>query len=159
MVHKVTKPSNGPSKIRQSHQGSPSQYNSRPNASIEPQVKSTGVQNTRDGLIKRNIPRDIMRSWREGTQKQYNVYLRKWDEFCVQRQINSVQTSANEVLGFLRDLFTKAAVSSARSALSNYFMGENLPDSEFSVATHPLIKRYMKGVFNSRSPSPRYSEI
>ena len=74
-----------------------------------------------------------------------------------------MQTSVNEVLGFLHDLFTKglsySAVNSARSALSNYFMGENLSDSEFSVATHPLIKRYMKGVFNSRSPSPRYSEI
>ena len=166
MVHKVTKPSNGPSKF-QSHQGSPSQSNSRPDAPIEPQVKSTGMQNIRERLIKRNIPRDItdviMRSWREGTQKQYNVYLWKWDEFCVQRQINSVQTSSNEVLGFLHDLSTKglsySAVNSARSALSNYFMGENLSDSGFSVATHPLIKRYMKGVFNSRSPSPRYSEI
>ena len=38
-------------------------------------------------------------------------------------------------------------------------MGKNLSDSEFSVASHPLIKRYMMGVFNSRSPSPRYSEI
>ena len=25
--------------------------------------------------------------------------------------------------------------------------------------SHPLIKRYMRGVFNSRSLSPRYSEI
>ena len=125
------------------------------------------MQNIREGLIKRNIPRDITdvitRSWREGTQKQYNVYLRKWDEFCVQKQINSVQTSVNDVLGFLHDLFNKglpySALNSARSALSNYFMGENLSDSEFSVASHPLIKPYMKGVFNSRSPSPQYSEI
>ena len=74
-----------------------------------------------------------------------------------------MQTLVNEVLGFLHDLFTKdlsySAVNSARSALSNYFMGQNLCDSEFSVATHPLIKCYMKGVFTSRSPSPRYSEI
>ena len=45
------------------------------------------------------------------------------------------------------------------SALSNYFMGENLSDSEFSVASHPLIKRCIKGGFDSRSSSPRYSEI
>jgi len=25
----------------------------------------------------------IVRLWREGTQKQYSVYLWKWDEFCV----------------------------------------------------------------------------
>ena len=88
-----------------------------------------------------------MRSWREGTKKQYNLYLRKWDEFCVQRQINSVQTSVNDVLGFLHDLFTKglsySAVNSGRSALSNYFMGENLSDSEFSVANHPLNAIYL----------------
>ena len=59
--------------------------------------------------MKRFIPRDItnviMRSWREGTQKQYSVYLRKWDEFCVQRQINSVQTSVYEgscMIGLLK---------------------------------------------------------
>ena len=49
----------------------------------------------------------------------------------------------------MHDLFTKglsySAVNSARSALSNYFMGENLSNSEFSVVSHPLIKRYMKG--------------
>ena len=38
-----------------------------------------------------------MRLWREGTQKQYSVYLWKWDEFCVQRQINLVQASVYEV--------------------------------------------------------------
>ena len=162
MVHKVAK--TGPPKICQSHQGSPSQSNSWPNAPIEPQAKSTGMQNIREELIKRNIPREItdviMRSWREVTQKQYNVYLRKWDEFWVKRQINSVQASVDEVLGFLHDLITKgssySAVNSAHSALSNYFMGGNLSDCEFSVATHPLIQRYMKGVFK---PSPRYSEI
>ena len=88
-----------------------------------------------------------MQLWREGTQKQYSVYLWKWDEFCVQRQINSVQTSV--WVFFLHDLFTKglsySAVNSASSALSNYFMGENLSNSEFSVVSHPLIKRYMKG--------------
>ena len=78
MVQKVAKPSNGPPKIFQSHQGSPSPSNSRPNAPIEPQDKSTGMQNIREGLLMRNIPRDItdviMRLWREGTQTQYSVY-------------------------------------------------------------------------------------
>ena len=50
---------------------------------------------------------------------------------------------------FLHDLFNKdfsySAVNSARSALSNYFMAENLSNSEFSVVSHSLIKRYMKG--------------
>ena len=49
----------------------------------------------------------------------------------------------------MHDLFTKglsySAVNSASSALSTYFMGENLSNSEFSVVSHPLIKRYMKG--------------
>ena len=98
---RLLKPSNRPPKICQSHQESLSQSNSRPNAPIQPQAISTGMHNTREGLIKRNIPRDItnviMRSWREGTQKQYRVYLKKWDEFCVQRQINSLQTSVYEI--------------------------------------------------------------
>ena len=74
-----------------------------------------------------------------------------------------MQTSVNDVLGFLHNLFANclsySVVNSTRSALSNYFMGENLSGSEFAVASHPLIERYMKGVFDSRSPSPRYSEF
>ena len=50
---------------------------------------------------------------------------------------------------FLHDLLTKglsySVVNSARSALSNYFMGENLSNSEFSIVSHSLIKPYMKG--------------
>ena len=47
MVYKVAKPSLRPPKICQSHQESLSQSNSRPNAPIQPQAISTGMQNTR----------------------------------------------------------------------------------------------------------------
>ena len=56
-------------------------------------LRETG--SIREGNIPRDITDVIMRSWREGTQRQYNVYLGKWDEFCFQRQINSVKTSLN----------------------------------------------------------------
>ena len=63
---------------------------------IQPQAKSTGMQDTGERLIKRNIPRDNTDHHHtiveriEGTQNQYSVYLWKWDEFFVQRQINSM---------------------------------------------------------------------
>lgn len=42
-------------------------------------------------------------------------------------------------------------VRSALSALLDY-------DANVSVGSHPLVTRFMKGVFELRSPRPRYKE-
>ena len=37
-------------------------------------------------------------------------------------------------------------------------MGTTLSGTNYTVSSHPLVIRYMKGVFNSRKPAPKYSE-
>lgn len=55
---------------------------------------------------------------------------------------------------FLTELFTSgigySAINTARSALSTFIIIEG-----FSVGNHPLIKRFVKGVFNLRPALPR----
>ena len=47
----------------------------------------------------------IMASWRDGTKKQYNTYITKWQKFCNQRQISHIQPSLVSVLDFLTLLY------------------------------------------------------
>ena len=114
-------------------------------------------------LERRGIRRDIINiisaSWRKSTKKQYSVYIKKWRRFCEKKKVNHMYSDVNDVLEFLSELYhTEKAgysvINQARSALSSF-----LTLSSFSVGNHPLICRFVKGVFNLRPPAPRYKEI
>ena len=99
-----------------------------------------------------------MASWRHGTQKQYSTYIKKWVHYCSERQIDKFQTNVNNVLEFLSELFEKnigySAINTARSALSA--MG--IVCDGFSIGSHPLVVRFMKGVYNLWPVQSRYSK-
>lgn len=63
------------------------------------------------------------------------------------------------MLEFLSVLFDRglsySALNLARSALSSFV---SLTDS-LSVGAHPLVSRFMRGVFNLRPPVPRYTQV
>ena len=104
-----------------------------------------------------------MDSWRPGTRKQYDVYIRKWETFSSQEKSDPLLPNVNEVLKFLHNLHIKqlsySTINSTSSALSNYSMGFHFSKSHFTVSNHPFIVCYLKGVFNRCKPSPRYQEI
>ncbi|KAJ8021950.1 hypothetical protein HOLleu_39297 [Holothuria leucospilota] len=99
----------------------------------------------------------ISASWREGTQKQYDTYHRKWSIFCNERKINPFQPSLIEVLDFLTDLFLRglgySGLNTARAALSTFLILNGVK----TIGQHPLICRFLKGVFELRPPSARYT--
>ena len=100
----------------------------------------------------------LVTSWRPGTQKQYQVYIQKWSNFCAQRKINHNQPTVEEVLDSFTRLYTQgpsySAINTARSALSSYII---LHDST-SLGQHRLVSRLLKGIFQTKPPLPRYSE-
>ena len=73
-----------------------------------------------------------------------------------------MRPSVNDVLKFLHSLYVNglsySTLNTARSALSSYLMEQGLSDSNHTVANHPFIVRYLKGVFSCSKPSPRYQE-
>ena len=71
------------------------------------------------------------------------------------------QTKVGALLEFFNDLFYRekasySAINAARSAMASCL---SLEDSTYTVGTHPLISRYLKGVFQLRTPTPRYGCI
>lgn len=60
------------------------------------------------------------------------------------------------MLEFLAELFESvfgySAINTARSALSTIVNINNVP-----VGQHPLVKRFMRGIFNERPVLPQYN--
>lgn len=98
-------------------------------------------------------------AWRAGTRKQYEGHLERWRQYCYQRHINPFSPTVEEGINFLAELFKKglgySALNTARSALSSIV---SLSDST-SFGTHPLVCRFLKGVFENRPALPRYTRI
>ncbi len=71
--------------------------------------------------------------------------------------------SVRRVLEFLQGLFTKglsySALNTARSAISNLDVNAILVGNVKPVGQHPLVCRYLRGIFNQVKPVPKYSTI
>ena len=109
--------------------------------------------------IPQHTLRIIMASWRESIKKQYGTYLQKWQGFCSQRSVDPLSPSVNQVLEFLTELYDSncgySALNTARSALSVLI---SLPGN-ISIGNHPLVSRFIKGVFQIRPALQRYSSV
>ena len=100
-----------------------------------------------------------MASWRPGTSKQYKTYLDNWQIYCRENKIDVFKPGLENAVEFLVTLYKSgigySAINTARSALSNLITLEN----GMKFGEHPLVTRYMKGIFEIRPAFPKYSEI
>ena len=99
----------------------------------------------------------IINSWRGNTNSAYNTAWQKWYSWCSQRGANPVSTSVVNIMQFLTDQFDTGlqyrTVNTIRSAISMTH-----PEIEgTAVGSHPLVSCLLKGMFNSRPPTPRYT--
>ena len=71
--------------------------------------------------ISAEASRLIIQSWRSGTASQYQIYYKKWELFCCQRNINPLQATLQDGITFLAELFATgvgySCINTDRSAL------------------------------------------
>ena len=118
---------------------------------IRQQLESRGFSPT--------VTEIIEKSWRPSTKKQYTSYPSRWKLYCGKRNINPICPPVAEGIHFLGELFQLgigySGLNTARSSLSSILMlSDNTP-----FGTHPLVCRFIKGVFELRPSLPRYQEI
>lgn len=101
-------------------------------------------------------------SWRLGEipQKlQYKGYIKKWLQFSIAEQINSLEPFVNSVLKCLMNLYSSglgySVLNTSLSGLSTIVTLEN----QQSAGNYRLVKRFMRGVFHNRPTLLRYSGI
>lgn len=135
---------------------------SSPSPSTVSKASTVGMQIIRKSLEGKNISGHsadiILASWRSGTQKQHQTYINKWLNYCCERELDSLHPSVTDVIQFLTTLFEKnlsySSLNTARSALSTIITVDGM-----SIGNHPLVVRFLKGVFNLRPPVLRYREV
>ena len=101
-----------------------------------------------------------MTSWRKGTKSEYQTYINKWGRFCRTANCDFFDPQITNIVDFLTNLFhsglSYSAINSARSALSALCQTNN---NTIPFGQHPLVKRFMKGIFELRPSFPRYKSI
>jgi len=163
MVLSVVTPNDGCSK------DTPTKSDDTHNARTKPQDTpahqkdgADGMQIIRESLEAQGISKKagdiILRSWRQGTQKQYLSYIKRWISFCRKQQIDYVSPTISQVLDFLVELYDSgigySGINTARSSLSCVVK----PVNGITLGSHPTVTRFLKGVFESRPSAPRYTQ-
>ena len=103
---------------------------------------SDGLLRIRKSLQSRGISQAtqdiILNSWRTATQKQYRVYLEKWQSSADRRAVDPLHPSVKDALEFLQELYERglgySCLNTARSALSSFIV----LDGNVTVGNHPL---------------------
>ncbi len=113
--------------------------------------------------ISPEIANIIMLSWRDSTHKHYKVYINKWVQFCSEKSFDPVHPTVNTLLAFLHKLHPNnlgySALNTARSAVSNIDEHSNNTRMYTPIGKHPLVCRYLKGIFNKLKPVPKFHNI
>ncbi|XP_031555133.1 uncharacterized protein LOC116292034 [Actinia tenebrosa] len=100
--------------------------------------------------IPANVTEVLLASWRPSTQKQYNTYLRRWMAFC--NHSPTVNDTLKSLMKLYQEGVSYSTLNTARSALSTVV---NIKD----FGNNPIVTRFMKGIFELRKPTPKYTEI
>lgn len=80
------------------------------------------------------------------------MYIKKWFKYSSQVQCKSCVPNISNVLDFLASLMTEGCGYSAiNTDLPGFIIVDNLP-----VCQHPLVKRFLRGVFNIKPCLPKY---
>ena len=89
------------------------------------------------------------------TTKRYDNYIGKWKIFCHERGIDLISISLDQPIEILTKIFEfgvgYSKISTARSTLSSV----PIMDNKMSFGKHPLVQRFMEGIFNLKPVHPR----
>ena len=119
------------------------------------------MQSLRQSFQHRGISNDatavILRSWPAGIQKQYQLqYIAKWHRFCAEREINPYNPPLNIVLDFLVHLHNQDLEYTTINIAKNAISAIILPQGTTTIGSHQIISRFMKGIYRSKPPRPKY---
>ena len=99
----------------------------------------------------------MLSSWRPKTNKSYDSLFAKWHCWCSGRGLDPFSGPIAQVANFLahlyKDGYQYSSVNAYRSAISS--VHEKVDG--YMIGQHPMICRFIKGIFQARPPLPCYS--
>ena len=111
----------------------------------------------RQGLERETVD-IILNSWRPSTKAQYMTYINRYISFSMEK-CGAFTPTLYTGLSFLTHLVKKGCsfnqIAMARSALSTVIDLKNFN----TFGQHPHVKRFMKGLFETRPTLPKYTSV
>ena len=98
----------------------------------------------------------ISAGWSKGTNKSYQSAWNKWQSWCLQRNLDPLSAPVSTLVNFLTHQFEEGlqhrSINAIRSAVSvTHDQVDGTP-----IGQHPVVSRLMRGIYNSRPPTPKY---
>ena len=129
-------------------------------AQNEPSYLST-VRQQLQGLGFTTSIEVITSSWPEGKASQHQAYLQKWLTFCRQQHCDILSSPIPMDVDFLSMLYeigsSYSTIDTALSTLS--FILQFNSNLSIPFGQLPVVKRFLKGIFEPRPAFPRYKSI
>ena len=98
----------------------------------------------------------LLSSWSPATQKRYSSPWNTWAQWCTSHGLCPVSAPVTDVLFFLENLTTQGleyrTIAVYKSAISQV----HDPVGQTTLGTLPIVSRFMKGIFRSTPPKPRF---
>ena len=132
--------------------------NSSPPDRQKKELQTSHLACVRESLRLNKVPERVSKiifaSWKPGTEKHYQSAWRKFNSWCEKRSINLISCPITEILSFLSDLYYNGmqyrTINLYRSAISK----THAPVDGCVIGSHPIVSRFMKGIFQLRMPTP-----
>ena len=154
-VHRKTHPDSNNKTVVEKPQGREPPFN-------QPRVtESSHMASIQRSLVAEGISEEVAKlflsSWRRNTEGAYSSCWRRWERWCIDQGCDFIHSSLSTILQFLTSEFKQRkqyrTINSYRSAISM----THGPIDGVVVGKHPFVCRLLKGIYNQRSPQPRYS--
>ena len=157
LVHKGTRISN--SNTYHYRESTPPSARHQQTTPALPETEADGhmllQEQTSTNWILETAHKIVSAAWVPQTKRKYKSTFKKWEEFCGERSISTMQTDEINVIQFLTEEYEWGLsfnyLSGYISALKNY-----LPNH---VLDANVIKKFKKGLFKLRLPKTRYHAI
>ena len=139
---------------------SPIKSNSSPPDRQKKELQINCLACVRESLRLNKVPERVSKiifaSWRPSTENHYQSAWHKFNIWCEEQSINSISCPVTEILSFLSDLYYNGmqyrTINLYRSAISI----THAPVDGCIIGSHPIISRFIKGIFQLRMPTPKY---
>ena len=123
---------------------------------LRKKTRPFGMSHIRRSLNTENLSRKtediILQSWRHSTQKQYSTHLKKWFNYCAERNESPTCSPIAVCLEFFTNMYEQglsySSMNTAKSAIATIHN---------PCANSSIVSWFLKGAFNMRPALPRYT--
>ena len=98
-------------------------------------------------------------SWRSGTRKRYGGTLSERKLYWSKREVNPFSPTVSEGVNFLGELYDEGIGYSGLNTAGSAFSAIMTLSNKISSGNHPSVRRFMKGVYETRQSLPKHQGI